>query len=373
VLGLLLYDHKAVDRWVGEGNQLNTDDNGYLEFVGPKSAFSAGSRKRLWLLTFPGIVENSGGSVLDYMSGSNGEAWADRIAREEAANRHILNGRLYEFAASDQHDLLGLREYEKALALSPNNFVAQVMIGVAPRQIDALMRAAAGETSTPVLLDQLIAALVATGRMDEATHWAEIMAKQPVQEPSPKMAVAVLRGQWDKVDQLTRDREMLLAREGLLMGSSRAVYEDLADAARAAAVNPRDAVLWWRLAEGYNLLVDGIRDNTHPYSRTSMSLRMRSFRLRALAELLEKARESYALAVALLPDDDNIRVRLALAEVALGEYDSARINLEKVASGGGAQANRARTLIEEIDVAEREPFAFISEMQAIVRRQAAEG
>jgi|GEM_PF-449545 len=369
ILGLLLYDHKAVDRWVGEGDPLNTDDNGYLEFIGPKSAFSAGSRKRLWLLTFPGIIENSGGSVLDYTSGSERGGWAERIGREEAANRHILNGRLYEFAGSDERDLLALREYERALALSPDNFVAQVMIGIAPRQIDALMSAADGEADTQLILDQLVAALTATGRIEEAANWAAIMTAQSLPEPGPQIVMAVLRGRWEEVEQLIRNRRTLASGEILFMGSSRAAYEDLVAAERSAAVNPRDATLRWRAADRYDRLVDGIRNNTRPYRRTSMSFRLRSFRLRAIAELLEKVRKIYAEAAALSPDDENIRLRLALVDLSLGEYASARTHLKRVAGGGGLQANRAKRMLKEVDIAEREPFAFISEMQAIVRSQ----
>ena len=363
VLALLLYDHRAVDRWVGEGGPLNTDDNGYLEFVGPRSALLAGSRKLLWVLTFPDIVLNSGGSVLDYLEGPGGPeaAWRRRLGEEAAANRLILNGRLYELAIRDDYDLLALMEYRRALVLSPGNFVAQTMLGIEPRQMEEARAAIRGKEQRQAALDQLIAALVDRGQLAEAARWAGVMAEGPPPEPGPQVVLALLRGRWEEVERFAEETNQ----SGRLMGVATSHYNRVVQLERTVARDAGDGERWLELGDKYRNLAIEIGANTRAFGGTSATLRLKGFRIRALAGLLEAARGRYERALALSPQSDAVRMRLATVEASLGEYGRAIAEVETVAaSEGGSRAAEAE--LARLGEIERDPFAFLGEVQAQV-------
>lgn len=363
VLGLLLYDHRAVDRWVGDDGPLNTDDNGYLEFVGPRSALFARSRKLLWVLTFPDIALNAGGSVLDYVEGA-GEAdapWMQRLQREEAANRLMLSGRLYEFARQDRYDILAYMAYRRALGLSPDHFVARTMLGISERQIDETREAALRQENRQVALDQLIAALTTTGQLAEAARWAAVMAEGQPPEPGPQMLIALLRGRWDEVERFAEEPDG----SGRLMGVAISHYNRVVQKERTVVREAGDAERWLELGDLYRSLAQEIGANTQAFGGVLATLRLKGFRIRALTGLLEAARERYERALALSPESDAVRFRLAAVEASLGEYGRAIEVLEAVAaSDDGSKAAEAE--LARLRKIERDPFAFLGEVQAQV-------
>jgi len=372
VLALLLYDETAVDRWLADGEQLNTDDNGYLEFMGPRGTYEfAAARHIMFLFTFPDIVLSSGGSILDDVKGGGGPtaAWRERLGREVKANRHVLRARLYELALQDAHNLLALAEYRRALAASPGHFVAETMLGIQEAQLASTRQAAAGKDGSIVALGQMVGASVELGRLAEAAEWAELMARHSSADPGPSAVVAVLREDPEEVRRVVERRSEEGQGQVALMGIPREMLERLVETQRAVGAQAGDVEGWRELGELYQQMATAIRVNTQPVSVTSATLRLRGFRVRAVAELGELAAGCYGRALELAPSDARGRYRLALVQAVRGEYRMAIELLEGIteeaarASDGTVRMGAVRELTAKLREMERNPFGFLEVVQ----------
>ena len=372
VLALLLYDDKAVARWVSDSDQLNTDDNGYLEFMGPRGTLRYPAPRAMHrLFTFPDIVLNAGGSILDYVSSRDGgeRPWAERLHREAEANRHVLYARIYELALQDRHDLLAVWEYRRALQLVPDHYVAETMLGLSPGQLEALREAAGSPETRLVARDQLAAALAELGRLDEAALIADEIAAGVPSERGPAVVIDILRRRWDDV---ARRIDQTSSRDGArYLGMTRRGLEELLSAQEAAAHAPHDAERWQTFGLRYARLGDAIRSNTQAYGSTSANLRLRGFRIRGIAVMLTEAAVCYERAVALEPDGLAARIELAHLRAALGERQAALAVLEFVVRGPRSNAE-AEKLLRELRDAEEHPFAFLEGVRYSVLAQVAD-
>ncbi len=383
VLALLLYDHAAVDRWLSGVEQLNTDDNGYLEFVAARSAFQfPGARKINFLFVYPDLILNAGGSVLDYVRGRGGPRapWRQRLGKELAANKHVLRGRLYELGRSDRYDLLALMEYRRALAVVPGHFVARMMLGMTGQQMTWTRNAAAGVAAVPtarlgVVREQWMAALAATGRLHEAQQWAEALARE-----SPGLwgyvgLLAVL--QRDPGEIIRASRAGQAAGLSAFLGVSPALLKQAAEGERAVAGHPGDAAHWRRLGETYQRMVQEIWAVPVGAQQVSTALRMSTVRLYVVEGLLDLAAGCYRKALTLNPSDAETKLQLAMVLDAQGEYAEALRLAEEVrdawtgeAPGAPAISSVARMVVE-LKEKERDPFAFLQQVQEAVLAQVA--
>ncbi|UCC69474.1 MAG: fused MFS/spermidine synthase [Armatimonadota bacterium] len=366
LLALLLYDHRAVDRWLADGEQLNTDDNGYLEFLGPRRAFQFPSRRKItFLFTFPDIVLNAGGSILDYVQGKGGPdaTWRRAVHRELEANKHVLRGRLYELVNQDAADLTAFAEYRRALAVVPDHFVAKAMLGLTRRQMEATKIAAAEEETAMAARDQLVAASVSLGTLEEAARWAELMAEGPPPEPGPAAVVAVLAQDPEEVARLLGSEP--LQSRAHLMGIPRSLFEQAVGKERVVAARPEDARSWRDLGEIYKSMLEAIWANTRVVGGGSASARMRSFRTCAAAALVELSAARYQRALDLAPSDATARFRLAKVRADLGEHRKAIELLEGITqddvarTGSAVTMARISVLLEEAQATEKNPFGFL--------------
>ncbi len=375
LLGLLLYGHAAVEEWVHDSAQLNTDDNGYLEFAGPKGAYRfPEARKVNFLFTYPALVLNARGSILDYVAGPGGDeaSWRRSIRGEEVANRHVLNGRIHELAGGDAHLLLALMEYRRALSAAPNHYVAQTMIGVEAQQLEWSQAAAEGETTSLTALDQLVAAAIALADLDDAARYARMMATHRRATPGPATVVAVLRGDWEEVRRLPSTAPG--SGEGLVhlgMGReafSRAVLR-AADAERKIATEPGNPEGWRRSADVHREMAISISRNTAPVKGASAALALRGCRLHAIAALADLSRERYEKALEIDPEDVLARYQLAWVLASQGEYESGvellrGIDPESVSESDTGVSSRAlEELIADLQAQQRDPFSFVRHMQ----------
>jgi len=376
VLALLLYDHNAVDRWVGEGGQLNTDDNGYLEFIASRANYQfPSSRKINFLFAYPDLVLNSGGSALDYMSGAGGaEArWRERLRREVEANRHVLRARLYELGRQDRYDLLALMSYRRALAAAPDHFVAKSMIAVTEGQMKQARAAAAGADAASIAREQWLAALTATERFEEAAGWAEALARQSPGWWNYVAVANVLRKKPEELARILRGRGPRT--QGSFMGIPRTLFEQVIADERAAAGQPGEASNWQRLGQCYQQMAGAIWSGSIGANEVRTPVRMSSLRLHAVAGLLDLAAARYGKALSLAPGDADIKFALASVEATRGELEEAIELLEGLAGEGveesssGVSSARVRAALAQVRATEGNPFAFLEEAQAEVMRQ----
>jgi spermidine synthase/tetratricopeptide (TPR) repeat protein len=383
LLALLLYDHEAVNKWLRDVDQLNTDDNGYLEFVGPRGARQFHhARTRNFLLTFPDLVLSAEGSILDYVVGPGGDGapWRQRIRREVSANQHILAGRLYEFGRQDSYMLLARMEYQKALEVAPGHYVAQRMLGLAPRQIDWAREAARDKGASQMALDQLAAAETALGRLEEAAKWARQMARPEHRHPAsgPVAIVALLRKDRDEMARILQER----ADEGgaaKYLGIPRIMFRQALDREDAVAAAPGDAQNWRQLGIIYREMAASIfRDSGYAGRRPLPALQIRSFRTQAVASLVSLARSRYEVALSLDPGDIAARHGLALVLGAQGEYREAAEVLEGIdrqsveQAGAGVSSDVLMELAAALQEKERDPFGFIADVQRSMLEQVSE-
>lgn len=365
VLALLLYDHEAVDRWLGEEGPVNTDDNGYLEFVGPRVAHQFPKPRQIHaMFTFPDLVLNAAGSPLEYVSGREGAPWRERLRRRFEANRHVLYGRLYELARQDSYDLRALTEYRRALALDPGNFVARTMLGIEPGQL-TVTRAAAERPETALMaLDQLAAAALEMDRLADAARYADRMAGHDPPEPGPGVIVALLRRRPDEVRGLLERSYAGQESAALVLGVPSQQIARAAELARRAQRRSR-AVLHSELGRLYESMAGAMLAQARFAAKGSVTLRMRQFRLRAIAELYERACDRYRDALADDPADPDTAVRLARILTLLGDYDAAIRVLDRTAEQveEGQMPAAAWGLLAQAREAQRAPFAFLEDAQ----------
>ncbi len=374
LLALLLYDHEAVNKWLRDVDQLNTDDNGYLEFVGPRGVFQFRNARTLnFLLTFPDFVLSAGGCILDYVVGPGGDGapWRQRIRRELSANQHILAGRLYEFGRQDSYISLARMEYQKALELVPGHYVAQRMLGLAPRQIDWAREATRDENAYQMAPDQLAAAETALGRLEEAAKWARQMARPGHSYPTsgPAAIVALLRKDRDELARILQES----AHEGgaaEYLGITKVMFQQALDTEDAVAAAPGDAQKWCQLGIIYQEMAVSISRNTpHVRQRPLPALQVRSFRMQAMVSLVSLARSYYEVALSLDPGDIVARYGLASVLAAQGEYREAAEVLRSIDRQSVEQAWADISFDELMELAaalqekERDPFGFIADVQ----------
>ena len=378
ILALLLYDHAAVDHWLTGVEQLNTDDNGYLEFVAPRRAYQfPGSRDVNFLFVYPDLVLNSGGSVLDYITAIGGPhaLWRQRLREEVAANQHVLQARLYELARNDRCDLLALMEYRRALALVPDHFVAKMMLGITEGQMAWTQHAATALTPLSIAREHWMAALTATGRPQEALHWAEALARESPAWWAYAAVEATLSQDFEDLARVIRaGRDAGLAG---FMGIDPTLLQQVAEEECARAVQSGDASRLRTLGQAYEQMAYQIWAVPVGVQQISPALRMSTFRVQAVAGLLDLAAARYAKALALDPSDVRAKFRLAAVSSSQGEYREALQLAEQVRD---ALANESENepamssvtrLILDLREKERQPFAFLRDAQEWVKVQGA--
>jgi spermidine synthase len=373
VLALLLYDHAAVDRWMADVDQLNTDDNGYLEFIASRSAYEYPNARRInALLSYPDLVMNSGGSIPDYVAGSGGAAspWRERLRRQVKAYQHILNARLHELARQDQHDLLALLEYRRALAVTPVNVTAEMLVGTTPAQMERIRQRAEAPQAAIGEQDQWLGVLVASGRLEEAQRWAERRLSDNPGLSAYAGIAAALRADPDAMERVLD----VTSNSGIeSFGGIPPEYLARAAAAeRAVAENPGDSSSWRTLGRVYQLMVQGIWSLPMGVGETEAGVRLATFRLHAVARLLDLSAARYEEARSRDPSDLAAAVELASVLGAQGEYARAIDLLEDASSdldASSPQQPQVVGLLESLWEKQQNPYAFLEAIQAAVLAQ----
>ncbi len=330
-LALMLYDDKAIVRWLGDGDLINTDDNGYLEFVAARGLRDMPvSRRAAILETYPSFVTNAGGSVVDYVEGgpASSASWRDEMGRHAEANRHVLWGRLYEQARGDFYHLLAAHQYRRALEIVPEHFVARSLLGITERQLEVARRDAEVPNAPVRSVEEWLGALIAARRLDEAAEWAELNGRHEDWGPTFTALLGVLREGPDQVKRVLAGASGGTGAPAAIQ-LERAPLEAAVAAQELAAKRPDDPAVWLSLGDSYTDLAQAIGRRTfRPLIATQNELigLLHSISIQATATLQEMAAASYQKASFLAADPATAEYRLSRALAAMGHYgEAARI------------------------------------------------
>ncbi len=327
-LGLMLYDDKAVVEWLKDGDEVNTDDNGYMEFVAARGLRDLPVPRRTAILeTYPSFAMNAGGSAVDYVEGgpTSSASWRDEMGRVVEANRRVLWGRLYEQARGDFYNVLAAHQYRRALEIVPDHFVARSLLGIAERQLEVARRDAEAPKAPVRSVEEWLGVLVAAGRLDEAAEWAELNGRHKDWGPTFTALLGVLRERPDQV------RPLLARPEGGTGGTppvqlERAPLEATLAAQELVTERQYDAAVWLSLGDCYADFAQAIgRQTFRPLIATQNELigLLHSISIQATATLQEMAASSYKKASFLAADPATAEYRLSSQLAAMGHYGEA--------------------------------------------------
>ncbi len=365
VLSLMLYDHKAVKRWLADSDQVDTDDNGYLEFVGMRRSQQFNIREANFLLTFPDFVLNGGGSIADYLLAPERDSkpLRENLRRETEANQHLLRGRLYRLA---ELDYLTQVEFRRALAVAPDHFVARSLLGITQRQLDYTRLAATGLQATPWWRDKWLASLIAAGRLQEAASWAEFIRSTYPSEAGEAVVIAALREQAEELKRLLA----AMNEQASFLGIPPPAFQQVVAQLQTVAGHRADPEAWRSLADTYAGMVAAT--GAVSAAENQAPRRLSNFGLQAVATLQEMAVARYQQALSLSPGNATTRYRLAWAQSVMGDYRAAIALLEGIteppvdSSGKPIPKDLIAARIADLREKERNPFYLLARYQQAV-------
>ncbi len=155
LLTLFMFGTDDIDEFIRGDDQLNTDDNAYVEFVASKNVENK-SREQNFRETFPRFVIRRK-PILKYLT-YNGEPIEEsspiftQFQISYDAISRILRGRLFEL-----RNLYGLadREYQEALRIDSDNAIARNLLAISDQQKQEMLAALINEPEEPATYNDL--------------------------------------------------------------------------------------------------------------------------------------------------------------------------------------------------------------------------